>query len=70
MKNILAITIFAVIIFIASLFKTEPKITLEVQSSIRSGKITLLINQRNLLLQEVTNRIERNSIAIDSLKNN
>jgi hypothetical protein len=70
MKNIAAIVLFATIVFIANLFKSEPKITLNVQSTIRSGQITLLTNKRNLLLQDVTNRIERNSIAIDSLKNN
>jgi hypothetical protein len=70
MKNILAITIFATILFIANLFKTEPKITLNVQSTIRSGQITLLQNQRKLLLDEVSNKVAQNTIAIDSLNNN
>jgi len=70
MKNLLAITLFATILFIANLFKTEPKITLNVQSSISSGKITLLQNKRQLLLDEVSYKITQNSMAIDSLKNN
>ena len=69
MKNLLAITVFAVIVFIASLFKTEPKMTLEIQSSVRSGKIILLTNQRKLLLSEVSSKLEQNTMAIDSLKN-
>ncbi|MBC7845555.1 MAG: hypothetical protein H7Y10_03585 [Flavobacterium sp.] len=70
MKNLLAITVFAVIVFIANLFKSEPKITLEIQSTIRSGKITLLTNQRKLLVNEINYKLAKNSIAIDSLKNN
>jgi len=70
MKNLLAIAVFAMILFIANLFKTEPKITLEIQSTIRSGKITMLTNQRNLLLSEISYKQAKNSMAIDSLKNN
>lgn len=69
MKNLLAITVFSLIAFSVSLMKTEPKVKIDIPSVIRSGKITMLVNKRNLLYENVSCLVEKNKMQIDSLKN-
>ena len=70
MKNLLAFALFSVIAFCVGLMKTEPKIKIDYQAVIRKGEITILTNKRKLLLNKTDYLVEKNTMAIDSLKNN
>ena len=69
MKNLAAIVLIAMIVFISNLFKTEQKMIPEAQSSVRSGKIIMLTNERKLLLNEVSYKNAQNRAEINELKN-
>lgn len=70
MKNLAAIVLIAMIVFISNLLKTESKMIPEAQSTVRSGKIIMLTNERKLLMNEVTYKTAQNKTEINELKNN
>lgn len=69
MKNLLTLMLFSIIAFGVSIMETTPKVAIDIPSVIRSGKITMLTNKRNLLIENVSCLVEKNKMQIDSLKN-
>lgn len=70
MKNLAAILILAIIVFVANLFKTEKKmITVAESNTVRSGKIIMLSNEQKLLFNEVNYITAKNKTEINELKN-
>ena len=68
MKNLAAIIVLAMIVFISNLIKTEQKMIPEAQSTVRSGKIIMLTNERKLLMNEVSYKNAQNRAEINELK--
>ena len=70
MKNIVIITFFGCIVYVANLFIPERKVIAIVEAQpVQSQQLILRENKRRVLMNELKILVNKNSDTIDSLKN-
>lgn len=69
MKNIVLITFFGCIVFVANLFISEKRVLSEVEiNPVSSQQLVLKENERRVLINELEILIQKNSATIDTIK--